>query len=203
MNPQHAPHQCPITHALPCTVSSNQQSENRIKGTILGYHMGITRPNFLIQIPKPDSEAKPSASVPSTRPRSARGHVPALKAQSEEPKPYEKEKSVREPRRHSVFTHPTSALPAPTRASRRKPPPKGDISASGEGQKTVTNVKRAQGNKHKKKKKTDEDSEPAEDIDPNEPKYCICDDVSYGSMISCDNNVSLLFLLCFACMYMY
>lgn len=31
----------------------------------------------------------------------------------------------------------------------------------------------------------------ADDIDPNEPKYCICDDVSYGAMISCDNNVSL------------
>jgi hypothetical protein len=55
-------------------------------------------------------------------------------------------------------------------------------------------VKRAQGSKNKKKKKADEaaDEVPdeAEDIDPNEPRYCICDDVSYGEMISCDNHVS-------------
>ncbi|OMP86952.1 Inhibitor of growth protein 2 [Diplodia seriata] len=31
-----------------------------------------------------------------------------------------------------------------------------------------------------------------EDIDPNEPRYCLCKDVSYGAMIACDNeNVSL------------
>lgn len=77
---------------------------------------------------------------------------------------------------------------------RKKPPPKGDVTAAEDGQKTVTNVKRAQGNKNKKKKKAgdgavsnDEDVD-AEDQDPNEPRYCICDDVSFGQMISCDNN---------------
>jgi len=24
-------------------------------------------------------------------------------------------------------------------------------------------------------------------VDPNEPKYCLCDQVSYGEMIGCDN----------------
>lgn len=24
--------------------------------------------------------------------------------------------------------------------------------------------------------------------DPNEPRYCICDDVSYGDMVGCDNE---------------
>jgi hypothetical protein len=34
--------------------------------------------------------------------------------------------------------------------------------------------------------------EAADEIDPDEPRYCICDDVSYGQMISCDNNVSFI-----------
>lgn len=34
-----------------------------------------------------------------------------------------------------------------------------------------------------------------EEIDPNEERYCICGDVSYGDMVKCDNNqVSRLFL---------
>ncbi|PZC95662.1 TNG2, Chromatin remodeling protein, contains PhD zinc finger [Pyrenophora tritici-repentis] len=94
----------------------------------------------------------------------------------------------------NVFSQPISALtvppqPAPTRSSsRRKPPPKGEVTAAEDGQKTVTNVKRAQGSKNKKKKRAEEVEEVADDIDPNEPKYCICDDVSYGPMISCDNH---------------
>ncbi len=24
--------------------------------------------------------------------------------------------------------------------------------------------------------------------DPNEPRYCLCNDVSYGDMVGCDNN---------------
>jgi len=145
------------------------------------------------KVPKPVTTpaldvTQPPVAQP-TRPRSARGHVPTPKAQSEEPKPHESDQANRELRRHSIFSQ--SALAAPTRtSSRKKPPPKGDITAGEDGQKTVTNVKRAQGNKNKKKKRTDEDSEPQEEIDPDEPRYCICDDVSFGQMISCDNNVS-------------
>ena len=30
-------------------------------------------------------------------------------------------------------------------------------------------------------------------IDPNEPRYCICNEVSYGDMVGCDNeDVSIL-----------
>jgi len=25
-------------------------------------------------------------------------------------------------------------------------------------------------------------------VDPNEPRYCICNDVSYGEMVGCDNE---------------
>lgn len=100
---------------------------------------------------------------------------------------------MRETRRHSIFSQ--SAIPENSQAtrmsSRRKPPPKGEVTAAEHGKKTVTNVKRAQGSKNKKKKKTEEEMEQVDAIDPDEPKYCICDDVSYGAMISCDNNVSV------------
>ncbi|KAH3909749.1 hypothetical protein HBI56_132090 [Parastagonospora nodorum] len=135
----------------------------------------------------PVPESIPDATGPATRPRSARGHVPTPKAQSEEPKPNEIGRITRESRRHSIFSQ--SALVGPTRQSmRKKPPPKGEVTAAQDGQKTVTNVKRAQGSKNKKKRKTEEDTEAADDIDPDEEKYCVCDDVSYGPMISCDNN---------------
>ncbi|KAF1951970.1 hypothetical protein CC80DRAFT_508328 [Byssothecium circinans] len=138
---------------------------------------------------QPAKPQKSAASVPEpvlpSRPRSARGHVPTPKAQSEEPKPIEGEPSRRELRRHSIFSQ--ASLTGPTRVStRRKPPPKGEITVGEEGQKTVTNVKRAQGNKNKKRKRAD--NEPAEEIGPDEPRYCYCDDISYGSMISCDNH---------------
>ncbi|KAL5118763.1 hypothetical protein ACEQ8H_003266 [Pleosporales sp. CAS-2024a] len=137
----------------------------------------------------PVPDAIPEAHTHVMRPRSARGHVPTPKAQSEEPKPMEIARITRdrESRRHSIFSQ--SALVGPTRQSRRrKPPPKGEVSAVENGQKTVTNVKRSQGSKNKKTKKTEEEHEAADDIDPDEEKYCVCDDVSYGTMISCDNN---------------
>ena len=33
--------------------------------------------------------------------------------------------------------------------------------------------------------------------DPNEPRYCICDDVSYGEMVGCDNEDVRIQLLSF------
>lgn len=34
--------------------------------------------------------------------------------------------------------------------------------------------------------------------DPNEPRYCICNDVSYGDMVGCDNeDVSIISSNCF------
>lgn len=33
--------------------------------------------------------------------------------------------------------------------------------------------------------------------DPNEPRYCHCNQVSYGNMVGCDNpNVSVLLIVC-------
>ncbi|KAL5419093.1 hypothetical protein PMIN03_000621 [Paraphaeosphaeria minitans] len=142
--------------------------------------------------PSPVPEADPPAPAQSTRPRSSRGHVPTLKAQSEEPKPHELGQSARETRRHSIFGQSALATPAPARRTRRKAPPKGEISHGEDGQMTVTNVKRAQGTKATKKKKPEEESGPAEEVDEDEERYCICDGISEGSMILCDNHVSQL-----------
>ena len=37
-------------------------------------------------------------------------------------------------------------------------------------------------------------------IDPNEPTYCICQDVSWGEMIGCDNNDCPIEWFHFGCM---
>ena len=140
----------------------------------------------------PAAETIPDAPLFTTRPRSARGHVPTPKAQSEEPKPNDIVRIKRETRRHSIFSQSALTAPAPTRtSSRKKPPPKGVVTAAENGQKTVTNVKRTQGSKNKRKKKAEEEeeTEAADDIDSDEERYCICDDVSFGSMILCDNHV--------------
>ena len=125
------------------------------------------------------------------RPRSSRSHVPTPKAQSEEPKPNEG-RPVRDTRRHSIFSQSALTAPAPTRASaRRKPPPKGEVTSAENGQKTVTHVKRSQGSKINRKKKPDgQPSEVEENDDSDDERYCICNDIAYGDMISCDNNVS-------------
>ncbi|XP_077400761.1 inhibitor of growth protein 2 [Vanacampus margaritifer] len=41
----------------------------------------------------------------------------------------------------------------------------------------------------KKKRKSKQDASPVDfPIDPNEPTYCLCEQVSYGEMIGCDND---------------
>jgi hypothetical protein len=124
------------------------------------------------------------------RPRSSRSHVPTPKAQSEEPKLNEG-RPVRDTRRHSIFSQSALTAPAPTRASaRRKPPPKGEVTSAENGQKTVTRVKRSQGSKINRKKKPDGQPNEVEENDSDDERYCICNDIAYGDMISCDNNVS-------------
>jgi hypothetical protein len=142
--------------------------------------------------PTPEPETVHTSPVPASRPRSSRNHAPNPKAQSEEPKLNEAGNPTRELRRHSIMSQLVLGNPTTRMSLRKKPPPKGDITSAEDGQKTVTNVKRASGSKNKKKKKADEElTEPAEEIDPNEERYCLCDDVSYGSMIECDNHVSV------------
>ncbi|XP_017313682.1 inhibitor of growth protein 1 [Ictalurus punctatus] len=55
----------------------------------------------------------------------------------------------------------------------------------------LSREKRAKTSKKKKRSKAKQDREasPADlPIDPNEPTYCLCEQVSYGEMIGCDND---------------
>ncbi|KAF3000922.1 hypothetical protein E8E13_008547 [Curvularia kusanoi] len=132
-----------------------------------------------------------AASIEPTvalRPRSSRSHVPTPKAQSEEPKPNEG-RPVRDTRRHSIFSQSALTATAPTRAStRRKAPPKGEVSAAENGEKTVTNVKRSKGSKNNRKKNAGGQVEEVEEVNSDEETYCICNDYADGPMVYCDNN---------------
>ena len=107
------------------------------------------------------------------------------------------------PRRKSATPAPLpSPVPVVTAAGRRsKRPAPGAVIESHEDGPAVSVGKR----QHPPKKKTgagntgakDKENaakteEPmADDIDPNEPRYCVCGDVSFGDMIACENdNVS-------------
>ncbi|XP_030636007.1 inhibitor of growth protein 1-like [Chanos chanos] len=67
-------------------------------------------------------------------------------------------------------------------------------SSAGHHEETITvtvREKRAKTSKKKKrsKAKAEREASPADlPIDPNEPTYCLCEQVSYGEMIGCDND---------------
>jgi len=68
------------------------------------------------------------------------------------------------------------------------------LSARGHGEKEREKSKRskkenAKNNKEKVADKIDEEVEATDmPIDPNEPVYCYCQQVSWGEMVACDNN---------------
>ena len=141
--------------------------------------------------PSSSKAASPLEAVPLTaRPRSAHGRVRTPKALSAEPSG-KTAATGREKRRASNVSLPAIAAAATRTSARRRPPPKGDVTADEDGKNHITIVKRAQGSRARKQTSDvaqPEDEAPAEeDIDPDEPRYCICDNVSYGSMIACEN----------------
>ncbi|KAF2416197.1 hypothetical protein EJ08DRAFT_644031 [Tothia fuscella] len=151
-----------------------------------------------------DIKAEPARDM---RPRS-RGNVIAGKAASAEPpaskRTSESSRGLREKRRASVVdAHPVSD-PAPvsaamqprtTRGGRRPAP--GLVTADEDGKGKVSVGKRKAAPKKKgtapKKENGGKTVTTAEDgwdevIDPDEPRYCLCGDVSYGTMIACENE---------------
>ncbi|KIW06412.1 uncharacterized protein PV09_02863 [Verruconis gallopava] len=132
------------------------------------------------------------------RPRS-RGSITAGKAASAEP-PSKPLRELREKRRASVVdAHPASDSAAPvsgsgaatgasrtTRANRRPAP--GFVTDEADGKGKVSVGKRKAAPKKGNGKDRKDEIENGEDIiDPNEPRYCICGDVSWGTMVACEN----------------
>lgn len=86
--------------------------------------------------------------------------------------------------------------PPTGRIGRRKRPAPGLVTTEEDGSAKVIVGKRKAAPKKKIRKEDGKDAQPAptsaiepeEYIDPNEARYCICGDVSWGTMIACDND---------------
>lgn len=141
--------------------------------------------------------------LPQRRPDSSRG----AKASSTEPVSTIAASSDR-PRRASTARN-TPAPEARMPSRRGKKPAPGVVTGGTEGSAAVSVGKRTAAPRKKaalKKKDGREGSAAAEAeiddegniIDPNEPRYCLCNRVSFGTMIACENNdVSLPFSFAF------
>ena len=73
--------------------------------------------------------------------------------------------------------------PAVTVGKRARPPRK-EKTALGVGTGNPTS-KKSDAREKDKHPPTDEEAV-GESVDPDEPRYCLCGDVSYGAMVSCD-----------------
>ena len=150
--------------------------------------------------PEPIRAHSHSASRPGSR-RASAGPVPVPV-----PEPTNREHL----RRQSATPAPTAASTAASRRSKRPAP--GPVTNPQDGGAAVSVGKRknaprkrgtaaaanaakkiAEGNvKDKEEEIKAEDDAAGEEIDPDEPRYCLCGDVSFGTMICCENtDVSL------------
>ncbi|KAL1964110.1 hypothetical protein VTN77DRAFT_7528 [Rasamsonia byssochlamydoides] len=149
-------------------------------------------------------KASKTPTPPSTRPpsrrRSAAASVePSVAASTGTSREHLRRKSTTPAARTPAPEAPRSSSTAPTANRRRKRPAPGPVSSSQDGgaavsygrRKAKPTKKRASGNKESVAPKgedyrIDEDGV-LEEIDPNEPRYCLCGDVSFGTMICCEN----------------
>ncbi len=141
-------------------------------------------------------EASPRTATRPTSRRSSIEHPTSITVPKDHPR-----------RKSTTPAPPASPAPIVTAAGRRsKRPAPGLVVESQDGgasisvgKRTHAPAKRAGGNARRAtldastKEKEDALKEPGvvEEIDPDEPRYCLCGDVSYGEMVACENpNVS-------------
>jgi hypothetical protein len=137
------------------------------------------------------SSATTTTTVTTTTAKKA-----AAKAASAEPPPSRRE--LRDLRRASINADsPPSSMAPPsgfgaaraTRSGRRPAPGLVTSEDNGKGKVSMgrrkTKPKKLAGRKGEERGAGDGDEE---EIDPDEPTYCICGDVSWGTMVACDNQ---------------
>ncbi|KAF5027244.1 hypothetical protein F66182_660 [Fusarium sp. NRRL 66182] len=113
------------------------------------------------------------------------------KAASQEPQP---SLAADRPRRASTARNTPAPEPRPPKRTKRPAP--GIVSTTKSGGNSAVGKRKAPPKKKARPKKdkgsieiemedVDDDGNP---IDPNEPKYCLCNRVSFGTMIACENS---------------
>lgn len=151
--------------------------------------------------PAPEVITEP---IPAPAPAPTTGRRPPSRAKAASVEPAVASLGRDRPRRSStVHNTPVPEIPTTRPPSRRaKRPAPGPVTAGEEGsasisvgKRTAAPRKKAAGKKGQKDEavtavqepdiEVDENGVP---IDPNEPRYCTCNRVSYGEMIACENN---------------
>lgn len=137
--------------------------------------------------------------LPSKRPTSSRSKAASL----EPAHPSTATATIDRPRRASTARN-TPAPPEPRQTNKRaKRPAPGVVTSGSEGSTAVSVGKRSAATRKKagvkKDKKDGREGSAAQElyeeyddegnlIDPEEPRYCLCNRVSFGTMIGCENN---------------
>jgi hypothetical protein len=167
------------------------------------------------------AEAAATSSVANTRPqRSSVAKTPTPAPEQKRPTSSRSKAGSTEPGGTATIDRPrrastarnTPAPPEPRQPRRTKRPAPGVVTASSEGSTAVSVGKRSAATRKKagtKKEKKDgregsavqemfdEIDDEGNVIDPDEPRYCLCNRVSFGTMIGCENeNVSFLIFFC-------
>ncbi|XP_050534707.1 inhibitor of growth protein 1-like [Daktulosphaira vitifoliae] len=96
----------------------------------------------------------------------------------------------------SVLQHTHTPLPRATATAQIQ----SQVSLKKSNQKTDTKTKKK--GKYKKQQKDNSPSLDDDDdiaVDPDEPTYCLCDQISYGEMICCDNDLCPIEWFHFSC----
>lgn len=166
------------------------------------------RISLTLRGPSEPSSAVPHSPRTNSRTTSVRGSIPPNSAGPT---------SATFPRDHLRRKSATPATPASpaksgTAASRRsKRPAPGAVVQNQDGgaivsvgkrlfapRKIISNAKRAADGSDVRDKENAvraEEAAAGEEVDPNEPRYCLCGDVSFGEMVGCDNDDVSLYLL--------
>ena len=70
---------------------------------------------------------------------------------------------------------------------RKAAPRRGAMRGGPRSKAAATNVEKKKEGEGEGEEDEDEDEE-RDEVDPNEPTYCVCGDVSFGTMIACENE---------------
>ena len=203
--PTKAPAQTPVP--LPPTVASSMAkavnsetpsgsgTKRQTRGEAAKQSLQTADPFAALEAPSLRSASR--GATPSTTP--APDRRPASrgdKAASQEP---QSTLAAARPRRASTARNtPAPETRPPTKRSKRPAP--GIVSTTSSGGNSAVGKRKAAPRKKARTTKRDKD-QPAETemedvddegnpIDPDEPRYCTCNRVSFGTMIQCDNDVS-------------